>query len=98
MRESSEAPDDIGVQLGPAGKVGITERAHKRDGALLIGQVFGVLEGEIEEQAFGRRDFLIELARDRALGHAARKRIGCESLRLAAEHIAWKLIEYEDER
>src|SRR6266699_1016992 len=97
MRESSEAPDDVGVHFCPADKIGITECAHKRNGALLVGEVFGVLEGEIEEQALGRRDFLIEPARDRALGHTTRKRIGRESLRFAAEHIAWKLIEHEDE-
>src|SRR6266568_5051258 len=97
MRETSEAPDDIGVQLCPADKIGITECAHKRNGALLVGQAFGVLEGEIKEQALRRRDFLIEPACDGALGYAARKRIGRECLRFAAEHVAWKLIEHEDE-
>src|SRR5690242_15341687 len=97
MRETSEAPDDIGVQLGPAREVGIAERVHERDRALLVGEAFGVLEGEIEKLALGRRDLLIEPARDRAFGYAASKRIGREGVGLAAEHVAWKLIEYEDE-
>src|SRR5258705_9045363 len=97
MRETSEAPDDFCMQLCPAREVGIVERAHKRDGALLVGEVFGVLERQIEEQALGRWDLSVESARDCASGHGARKRIGRESIGVAAEHVAWKLIEYEDE-
>src|SRR5882762_8689629 len=97
MRETSEAPDDIGMQLCPARKVGTAERADERNRALLVGQAFGVFERQIEEQPLGRRDLLIEPARDRALGHATRKRIGREGIGLAAEHVAGKLIEYEDE-
>src|SRR5262245_23333325 len=37
MREAAEAPNDIGVQLRPAGEVGVAERVNKRDGARLIG-------------------------------------------------------------
>src|ERR1700704_2125334 len=97
MRETPETSDDVGVDLCPADKIGITEFAHKCNGALLVGQAFGVLERQIEEQALGRRDLSIELARDRAFGYSARKRIGREGIGLAAEHVAWKLIEYEDE-
>src|SRR5215475_8604434 len=97
MRETSESPDDIGVQLGPADKIGITECAHKPSGALLVGQIFGVLEGEIEKQPLRLRNFLIEPARDRAFGYVTSKRIGCKGVGLAAEHVAWKLIEHEDE-
>src|SRR5262249_40808080 len=97
MRGTSEAPNDIGVQLGPAAQVVTTERVYERDGALLVGQAFRVLERQIEEQAPARRDFLVEPACNRALGHGARQRIARESLRFAPEHIAGKLIEYEHE-
>jgi hypothetical protein len=98
MRETSEAPNDIGMQLCPAGEVGTTERAYERDRALLIGQIFRMLEWKIEEQALGRRDFLVEPARNCAFSHSARKRIGCESIGFATKHVARELIEHEDER
>src|SRR5882724_12608950 len=97
MRETSEAPNDIGMQLCPAREVGVAERADERDRALLVSQDFGVLERQIEEQALGGRDFLVESARNCAFVHRARRRIGRESIGVAAEHVAWKLIEYEDE-
>src|SRR5262245_29444101 len=97
MWKTSEAPDDFGMQFCPAGKVGIAERAHQCDGALLVGEAFGVLERQIEEQALGRRDLSVESAHDCASGRGARKRIGRESIRLAAEHVARKLIEDENE-
>src|SRR4051812_21338587 len=97
MRETSEAPDDFGMQLCPAREVGIVERAHERDRALLVGEAFGVLERQIEEQALGRRDLSVESAHDCSSGCGARKLIGRESIGLAAEYVAWKLIEYKDE-
>src|SRR3954451_21751046 len=98
MRETSEAPDDIGVQLCPACEVGIAKRAHERDRTLLVAQAFGVLEWEIEKLPLGRRDLSVQPASNCAFGHPARKRIGRESIRLAAEHVAGKLIEHNDER
>src|SRR3954470_23248770 len=98
MRETSETPNDVSMQLCPAGKIRIAERTYKHHGALLVGQVFGMLKGEIEEQSLGRRDLLIESARNRAFGHAARERVSCESIGFGTKHVAWKLIEHDDKR
>src|SRR5438445_4462323 len=68
VREAAEAADDVGVQLGPFQEIGIAQRADQRDGAFLIGKLFGMLERQIEEQPLRLRDALIEAARDGAVG------------------------------
>ena len=40
MRETSEAPDDVGMQPCPAREVGIAERADERGCALLVSRAF----------------------------------------------------------
>src|SRR5262249_54983779 len=53
--ESAEAADDVGVQFRPFEGVGIAARAVERDAALLVGEILGMLERQIEERAFGYR-------------------------------------------
>src|SRR5690349_24306227 len=98
MRKSSEAPDDIGVQLRPSRKIGIAKLADERDSTLLVGQAFGMLEREIKEHTLGPGDLLIEAARHCALGHRTRKRVGRARVGSAAEHVARTLSEHNDER
>ena len=47
--EAAEAADDVGVQLRPLQKFGVTSRREQRAAMLLVGQMFGVLERQIEE-------------------------------------------------
>ena len=78
MREAAEAADDVGVQSCPFQQIGMVQRTHQGEAALLVGKVFRVLEREIEEQPLPRRNALVETLRDRTVGHGARERIGGE--------------------
>ena len=49
MREAAEAPDDLPVTFGVR-DVRLAQRYGERDRALLIGEIFGVTERQIEEQ------------------------------------------------
>src|SRR5262249_27363734 len=97
MREAAETPDDVAVQLCPAGEVRVAECINKRDGARLVGLVLRMLERKVKKQSLRCRHRLIEAARDRALGHRAGHRIGCEGAGVGAKHVARELIEQEDE-
>jgi hypothetical protein len=57
-----------------------------------------VHEWQEEELALVRRQVLIVAALERAVRRGARERIGGETFRLAAKHVAGKLIEQDDER
>src|SRR5215467_2440595 len=98
MREAAEALNDIGVQLRPAGEVGIAQRRDQGDGARLIGLALRMLKWKIEKQLLRRRYRPIEPTRNRAIRHATRLGIGGEGTRVAAEHVARELIEQDDER
>lgn len=49
MWEAAEARDDVAVRLRVAEVEVVIERADERDRALLIGEVLGVLEGQVHE-------------------------------------------------
>ena len=49
MREPAEAADDVGVNFRPFQVFGVSDRLVERDAALLVGEVFRVLERKIEE-------------------------------------------------
>src|SRR5215471_14471128 len=84
VRESAEATDDVGMLLGVFRGLIVAIAARERDAAFLIGEVFRVLEREIEELAFGVRDLPVEPALDSAIGDGA-------------EHVARELVEHDDE-
>src|SRR5262245_53656927 len=48
MREATEAHDDVAMHGGVLGHVG-PESLHQRDRAILVGDVFGMLEWQVEE-------------------------------------------------
>src|SRR5262249_43872629 len=84
--------------LGVFRELIVAVAARERDAAFLIGEVFRVLERQIEELAFGVRDLPVEPALDSAIGDGAGNPIGLVGARGAAEHIARELVEHDDER
>ena len=54
----------IMAPAAPGGGWDQTARAVERDAALLVGDLFRMLERQVEERAFRHRDCLIEPARD----------------------------------
>src|SRR5215467_6524517 len=98
VREPPEATDDVGMSLGVFRELIVAVTARERDAAFLIGEVFRVLEREIEELAFGVRDLPVEPALDSAIGDGAGNSIGLVGARVAAEHVARELVEHDDER
>ena len=62
MREPAEAPDDVGVNFRPFQAVGVAGRLVKRDAALLIGEIFRMLERKIKKAAQFFRHLAVEAA------------------------------------
>src|SRR5712671_7003491 len=98
VREAAEPADDVGVMLGPFDRLRVVGRAVEGDAALLVGELFRMLERQVEEHPLGGRDELVEAARDRARRDLARQRIGREGAGISAEHVARKLVEHDQER
>src|SRR5439155_20558321 len=73
----------------------IAERGEEQDGAVLIGEILGVLEGQVEKSAFLRLQLLVELPVDRRSGDGEREMVRRELLRMPAEHVAGKLVEQD---
>src|SRR5215472_6971174 len=96
--ESAEASDDVGMLLGVFRELIVAVAARERDAAFLIGEIFRVLEREIEELALGVRDLPVEPASDGAIGDGAGNPIGLVGAPVAAEHVARELVEHDDER
>ena len=71
VRESAEATDDVGMLLGVFRELVVAVAARERDAAFLIGEIFRVLEREVEELAFRVRDLPVEPASDGAIGDGA---------------------------
>ena len=98
VREAAEAADDVGVDSAHFNAVGVADRAVERDAALLVGEVFRMLERQIEETAHRR----VRRGRSRADGAARRPRVPSGSVAkaraLAAEHVARKLVEHDQQR
>src|SRR5262249_54880985 len=73
----------------------LARQAHAH---FLVCQILGMREREIVEIANARRRFEIVAAGERVLGNTACRRIGGKRLAGAAEHVAGKLIEQNDQR
>src|SRR5215467_14650045 len=76
VREPPEATDDVGMSLGVFRELIVAVAARERDAAFLIGDVFRVLERQIEELALGMRGLSVEPASDGAIGDGAGKPVG----------------------
>src|ERR1043165_3653309 len=96
MRETAEAANNIGVDLGPFQAIGIARRFVKRQAAFLILHVFRMLERQIEEAA-QVGEGAVEAVENGAAGDGTCQRIGGESPRLSAKHVARKLVEQDEE-
>src|SRR5262245_41028709 len=76
----------------------VTEFSKEFDRAFLIRKAFAVLEGKIQKQALVLAETGLERAFDRRAGNGERDRIGGESARRAAKHVARKLVEQNHAR
>src|SRR5262245_66420382 len=76
MRESAEATDDVGMLLGVFRELVVAVAAREFHAAFLIGEIFRVLERQIEELALDMRDLPVEHASDGAIGDGARNPVG----------------------
>src|ERR1700704_284200 len=88
VREAAEPANDVGMQFGPFDRIGVAGCAVEGDAALLVGEIFRMLERQIEERPLGDRDDLVEAARGRARRDRARQRIGREGTGGPAEDLA----------
>ena len=98
MRKTPEFSDHIAVGDGILGIVVIAQRTDQIDRTVLVFQALAVLEGQVEKDAFVNRQTLGEARFNRRFGDRQRVRVGGEALRVAAEQIAGKLIQYDDRR
>src|SRR3954451_21445763 len=87
MREAAETADDVDMQLTPADLLGVADTAKQCEPAFLVGQIFRVLERQVEELPVFFDELLIEAAADGAVGYCACQRVGGEGARTAAEHV-----------
>src|SRR5262249_12407310 len=92
MREPAETANNVSMQFRPLQILVVADRSVERNGTLLVGQVFRVSEGQIEEAAQFGRHLAVEAADDGAGGDSARQRAGSKGPRVTAKHIARKLI------
>jgi hypothetical protein len=98
MRKSSEPADDIGMISGVFQVLRIASAREQLDAALLIGQVFGMHQRHIEKGAQRGIDAGIESAFDCADGDVAGLHVGGVDAAIAAEDVARKLVQHDDER
>src|SRR5262249_46605213 len=97
VREAAEAADDVGVPLGMFQEFVVAVAACQVDAALLVGEIFRMLERKIEERAQPAPHLRVEAAGEGASGDRARQRIGLVGAGLSAEHVARELIEHDGE-
>src|ERR1700730_5323285 len=95
--KASEAPNDVGMQLGVLQTIGIASLAIQSHATLLIRQIFRVHERQIEEAALAEAEQSIGAARNGLIGDRARLGVGRECARFAPEQVAGKLIEQDEE-
>src|SRR5262245_51410717 len=98
MRKAAEATNDIGMQFRPFQIFEISDCFVKGDTPFLIGQIFRVLERKIKEAAHFGRSLAVKTTNNGTRSNSTRKRIGGESPRIAAKHVARKLVEQDEQR
>ena len=98
MREAAEAGDDGVVVLGPAVvRLAVHPGLEQFDLAVLIGEILGMLEWQVEEPADITLDLPVVPGFQRAAGDHPRQRIGGEGMPRAPEHIARKLVQQDEQ-
>src|SRR6476661_4346313 len=97
MREPAETADDVGVNLRPLQVFCIPGGLVERYAAFLVGEIFRMLEREIEEATQFVRHLAIEAANDGTGRDRARKGIGGKGARVAAEHVTRELVKQDQQ-
>src|SRR4029434_2354713 len=96
--KTAETADDVGMVLREGETFLVAGRADQGHAALLVGEIFRMLEGKIEKTPPRHRILLIETAFDRPRRDRPGKRVGRKGARIAAEQVAGELIENEEQR
>src|ERR1700704_5985119 len=79
VRKASEAPDDVRVNLGISVGLAAVGLTRQGQGSLLVSEIFGMLERQIEKGALGGGDACVEAPRNGAMRDRAGERVGRES-------------------
>ena len=98
MREAAKAADDALMVLGPAVfGLALHPGLEQLDLPGLISEVLRMLEGQVEEAADIALDLQVVPGRQCAPGEQQRQRIRREGMAGAPEHIAWKLVQQDQQ-
>ena len=100
MREAAETHDDVAVATGPvdtARQRGLVARqcSEQRNGAVLVVDVFGMLERQIGELAFDRRQQQVVAAVDQPDCQTAGLLVAGIGTGAVAERVARQLVKYQ---
>ena len=95
MRETAEAHDEVAVGAGMEGVV-VADRREEFDGAILIGEIFRVVERHVGEGADVFGQGLVVAGGEHCLCCFERACVCGEGARRVAEGIARILVEQED--
>src|SRR5215210_2044537 len=102
VREAPEPLDYLPVPRGVGGYIGparpVREKAEKLDGAALILPVFAVHERHVQEHPLEGGELPVERVLDGVPGSLERRSVSGVGASVAAEHVAGKLVEHDDER
>src|SRR5690606_19411705 len=94
VREAAEALDDVEVAHRVVERH-LAQVAHQRYRVFLVGDAFGMLEGQVAEHPQAFFDLLVQPGFDHAPGVVQGQRIGGVGMRAAAEDIARHLVEQD---
>src|SRR5690242_18829090 len=98
MRKASEPSDDIGVNFRPFQIFCTAGRFVEGNATLLIGKILRMLKGKIEKVLQLLRHLTVEPAHDGSGRNGACERIGGKRPRVTTEHIAWELVQQNQQR
>ena len=97
MRKAAEAADDVAMTKRVR-QVRLAQATHQIDLALLVVEVLGMAERQIEELRQLAIDSSIMPGLDGSICNESRMTVGCVHACRAAERIARELIQEDDER
>lgn len=102
MREAPEPGDDFMMASRVIQVIGARQcggqRLEQCERPALDGDIFGMLEGQVQEDALERTQHEVAATIDGLARRAQRDGIGGKGARSTAEHVAGKLIQEDDER
>src|SRR5215469_15215978 len=98
VREAAKAADDLGMLLGISAIVRIGCAAKQLHATKLVGEMLRMHEGHVEKFDQLRINPRIRAARNRTGCDVARHSVAGKRPRLAAKHVAGKLVEHDGQR